>query len=220
MTKEHLQSGKELNLVEVEEDESNCEFIELNDDGDNSTDVSEDVEIIDNEEILNIIEAEDESLVERTGPSVQDYLLSLFEYLRTQIRYLLTNFRAPVQLQRVMEQMEWLRLPLQLWQSFINISMRIISLSGLEFNAQTLGEALILIVTIVAEFYIRSFFLKAVVAIFAYMGPTLLIQIITYIYKIFNYLATKFLEYVKKILRQFYELSAECIKNYSMPNSR
>ncbi|KAK0080646.1 hypothetical protein PV325_013585 [Microctonus aethiopoides] len=191
MTKEHLQSGKELNLVEVEEDESNCEFIELNDDGDNSTDVSEDVEIIDNEEILNIIEAEDESLVERTGPSVQDYLLSLFEYLRTQIRYLLTNFRAPVQLQRVMEQMEWLRLPLQLWQSFINISMRIISLSGLEFNAQTLGEALILIVTIVAEFYIRSFFLKAVVAIFAYMGPT-----------------------------QFYELSAECIKNYSMPNSR
>lgn len=177
------------------------------------------MEINDNEEILNIIEAEGIPIVERTGPSVQDYLLSLFEYLRTRIRYLSANFRAPVQLQRVMEQMEWLRLPLQLWESFINISMRIISLSGLEFNAQTLAEAVILIVTIVAEFYIRSFFLKAVVAVFAYMGPMFLSQIIIYIYKTFNYIARKLLEYVQKILKQFYELSAECIKQFSMPNS-
>ncbi|KAK0175159.1 hypothetical protein PV327_008934 [Microctonus hyperodae] len=192
MTNEHSQFGKVLNLVE-EDENTNFEFIELNNTDDNSTEISEAIEINDNEEFLNIIEHEEESLAERPGPKL---------------------------LQRIMEQMEQLRLPLELWRTFINTSVRIIALTGFEFDLHTLIEIIIFVVTIIAEFYIGSIYLKAVIAIFAFVGPTIITQIIKYIHSIFNHIVNKLLEYVKKKLGEFYELSAEFIREYSMPNSR
>lgn len=139
----------------------------------------------------------------RTGPRVQNYFNRMLDNLRSQLGLEPNSLCAPIALQRLMERFEMARVPISIWQSFINVSSQVISMSGIKFDKETLIEILIWVLSVLIDFFVQHVLLTTMLIVIHRLSDKHLSTVITFIYHFLKSSAKKLWTYVEKKLEKY-----------------
>ncbi|XP_074097855.1 uncharacterized protein LOC141526687 [Cotesia typhae] len=156
------------------------------------------------------MEEQSSDLVYREGPRIIDYLIDFFIYLKKTTGFRKDHFRAPEELRRTFEKMEFFKIPRKIWMAILNAAMKLVA----EFQCvENLDELISLIVTVIiclVEYLLKKFFLRAALFLLSKVASPVLSTIIVCIYHfvtwamipLLNYIKPKVEEYAKFVLKE------------------
>ncbi|KAK0175160.1 hypothetical protein PV327_008935 [Microctonus hyperodae] len=162
---------------------------------------------------------EEQSVTLRAGPNYQKYLFEFIDYLRCRTGFKFENFTAPTQLIKAMMRMEAVQLPIKIFHAFINVSIRLLGLSDNEFvNSSEFVKVLVVVLSIVVDYYLEYFLLRAALRVLSSWSTKYLTPIIIAIYHFLNFCLKKLWKYVEKRIEEYSVLLLDKVRSsYQRP---
>lgn len=144
-------------------------------------------------------------------------MVDLFRFLRRRTNFRADHFRAPAELQQNLEEMERLRIPLELWNSFLCGAMRFVAFLRDSFDTETLVNYLFQIATELVAYWMDYWILKAALRIISLVSPQYLKSIIIFVYHFVNWAALHVWRRIEAKLKPYVRLALETLSTYTMP---